>query len=82
MGITISLAGNPRINAKSITPSRPINLPAGSRKSARYARSEEPPVLIFARHQIRRPAGAATTTALNRTKTIFSFTVSPITLKN
>ena len=29
-GITVSLAGKPKINATSITPSSPINLPIGS----------------------------------------------------
>ena len=32
IGITISLAGNPKINANKITPSRPMHLAKGSRK--------------------------------------------------
>jgi hypothetical protein len=35
IGITISFAGNPKINAINITPSRPIVLANGSRKFIR-----------------------------------------------
>lgn len=79
-GSTISLAGEPRIKAMSIVPSMPKKRAAGSRKSVHKERSEDPPTVIFARHQIISPAGAAITTARPRTKRVLSKTERTITL--
>lgn len=78
IGITISLAGNPRINARSITPSIPTNLPTGSSTSAILQSKVVSATWMFASTHMIKPAGAATTTALSKTNIIFSRMVSPI----
>ena len=70
------------MNARRITPSSPIKLPSGSRKSAITLRSIELPTFMFASTHITSPAGAATATARSRTKKTFSFTVCHIIFKN
>ena len=71
-GITISLAGKPRINAMRITPSSPMRRAKGSRKSAPMRRSVTSPTVTFARIQITRPAGAATAAERASTKRVRS----------
>ena len=72
MGTTISLAGNPRINANRITPSSPRSCAKGSRKAAQYANKLALPYGMFASNQISNPAGAATTAALPKTNKVRS----------
>ena len=74
MGMTISLAGNARINARSITPSSPNSLANGSRDEEKSERRVFSPTLILARHHIITPAGMADITALPRTKAVLSTT--------
>ena len=74
IGMTISFAGKPSINARSITPSSPISLANGSRKPLEILRSVAPFTDIFAKSQIISPAGAATATALDKTKIVLSKT--------
>lgn len=74
MGITISFAGKPKINAIIITPSSPISRPNGSRKSEQYLKSEISPIYIFAIIQIKSPAGAATAAARPNTNKVLSNT--------
>lgn len=71
-GITISFAGSPSKNAVTMTPSKPINRPNGSKKSVIWLRTDVSPIEMFARTQIITPAGAATAAALPRTKTVLS----------
>ena len=63
IGTTISFAGNPRMNARRITPSSPKSLANGSRKSAQCANTLTPSMYMFAVSHISSPAGAATATA-------------------
>ena len=79
MGTTISFAGKPNIKARRITPSSPMNFANGSRNAAQRLSRLSPPAWIFAIHQIIIPAGAATQTALPRTKTVLSKTERTIT---
>lgn len=72
IGITISLAGNPRMNAIRITPSSPIKRANGSRKSEQMASGVVSPTRRFAISQISIPAGIAVITALPRTKAVLS----------
>ena len=72
IGTTISLAGNPRINAMRMIPSSPMSRPAGSRTLAQAVRSEPPPTGTLAMSQITSPAGAATATARARTNSVRS----------
>lgn len=72
MGNTISLAGNPSMNAISIVPSMPINLPNGSKKLDACPRILMLFILMFAIIQIIIPAGAATVIALPRTNMVLS----------
>lgn len=72
IGITISLAGNPKINAIKITPSSPMSWANGSRKPEQWASSDASPMWIFAISQISNPAGAATATALPSTNKVRS----------
>ena len=65
MGITISFAGIPKINAVKIYPSNPIILAKGSRKFEIIFKIDNPFILILAKSQITRPAGIATSIALN-----------------
>ena len=80
IGMTISLAGNPRIKAIRMTPSIPSSLPNGSRKLVQWASRVISPTVIFAISQIKSPAGAATMTALPRTNSVRSKTERTITL--
>lgn len=72
IGTTISFAGNPKINAIIITPSSPISLPKGSKKSEIYARIAVSPIFTFARIQIKSPHGAAAVQALPSTNIVLS----------
>ena len=74
IGNTISFAGNPSINAISITPSRPSILAKGFKKSEQRKSRLIPPIFIFAIIHIKSPAGAATEIALPSTKTVLSMT--------
>ena len=64
IGSTISLAGNPRINAISITPSNPSNKPKLFKKLEIIVIILLFPIVIFVSNQIISPVGAAITTAL------------------
>lgn len=72
MGITISFAGNPKMNAIIITPSRPIREPIGLRNAEQYPNNEVPFTEMFAISQIISPDGAATIAALPRTNRVLS----------
>ncbi len=72
MGITISLAGNPKRNASIITPSIPSALPMGSSAVAIKDRRVSPSILQYPSSQSTMPAGAATTTARPSTKRVRS----------
>ena len=72
IGITISFAGNPKIKARRITPSNPITLANGSKKSEQYARSVISPICTFAMTHMTSPAGAAIAIALPSTKSVRS----------
>ena len=72
IGITISLAGKPSIKAVNITPSNPISLAKGSKKSVIYLSNETSETFIFASNHITIPAGKATTTALPSTYKVLS----------
>ena len=74
IGITISLAGMPRINAIKITPSNPKRRAKGSRNRAHNASNELSPIKLFAISQMIRPAGIAATTALPSTNIVLSKT--------
>ena len=60
------------MKAIKITPSSPIILAKGSKKSARCLRILIPPMSVFAKTHITRPAGAATAMALLRTNRVLS----------
>lgn len=72
IGMTISFAGKPRMNAIKITPSSPISFANGSRKSAQVFSRLVSPHLILATSQISNPAGAATAAALPSTNRVRS----------
>lgn len=72
IGITISLAGRPRMNARRMYPSIPSSRPKGSKIFALRSRMLIPLTLVFAISHITRPAGAATATALARTNMVLS----------
>lgn len=72
IGMTISLAGNPKIKAINITPSKPNKDAKGFKKSAHIFKILTFPIWIFAIHQIIRPAGAATKMALPKTNKVLS----------
>lgn len=78
-GITISFAGRPKINAMTITPSRPKSRPNGSKKSEMIFSSEAPSTLTLAKNQISSPAGAAAIRALKSTNKVLSKTECIIT---
>ena len=70
MGNTISLAGNPKINARRITPSKPKICANGSRKLAQILKMVCPSTEKFAISHMTSPAGAATTTARPNTNSV------------
>lgn len=72
IGITISFAGKPRINAVSSTPSNPIILAKGSRKLVICVKIETSYMFILARSHITIPVGNATITALPSTNKVLS----------
>ncbi len=72
MGTTISLAGNPRINARRMTPSKPMSLANGSRKPEQWASRVAFPTDILAKSQMTIPAGAATEIARPNTNKVRS----------
>ena len=72
MGRTISLAGNPKIKAVKIYPSKPINFAKGSKKLATIVNILLSPIIILANNQITAPAGAATARALPSTNNVLS----------
>ena len=63
------------MNARSITPSIPRNLPTGSSAREAYARSETPSMLTLAKSHIISPAGSAVITARQSTFSTFCFIV-------
>lgn len=65
-GITISLAGRPRMKAIRITPSNPMREAKGARKDAQRFRRLMPFIRRFAIAQIRIPAGMAAVIARPR----------------
>ena len=79
IGMTISFAGKPSMNAIKITPSSPIKPANGSRKPAHTDKRLSPPILIFAASHIIAPAGAAIAAARPRTKSVRSNTERIIT---
>ena len=81
IGITISLAGKPSINARRITPSKPKSRAKGSKKPDAYAKSVVPETVTFAKIQITSPAGAATDIALPKTNRVLSRTERTITCR-
>ena len=72
IGITISLAGNPRMKAINITPSKPIVLANGSKAFVHIFKSVLLPTVILAISHIIRPAGADIRMALFKTKIVLS----------
>lgn len=80
IGITISLAGNPRINAASKTPSNPIILAIGSRKSVICFKIEISEIVILAKSHITIPVGNATKAARPKTNNVLSKTERTIVL--
>ena len=66
MGMTISLAGKPKIKAIRIMPSSPMIRAKGSRNSAQKWRRLSPLTGIFAISQMTTPAGAATAAAQHK----------------
>lgn len=72
IGITISFAGNPKINAIRITPSNPINFANGSKKSEQYLIRDISLNVILLINHIISPAGIAITIALPNTKKVLS----------
>lgn len=72
IGMTISLAGNPSINASKITPSSPKSLANGSRNPEQCAKRVTSPTEMFAIAHMTSPAGAATMTALPNTNRVRS----------
>lgn len=72
IGITISLAGKPRMKAMIITPSNPIDLAKGSKVLVQILKRLLSPIIIFAISQITSPAGADITIALRRTNIVLS----------
>lgn len=74
MGITVSFAGNPSINAIKITPSSPIKRAGASSAVQQMLSRDAPPILTFAKIHIISPAGAATAAALPSTKSVLSKT--------
>lgn len=80
IGRTISLAGNPSINAIRITPSRPIYLANGSKNSVQWLSRPESPTVTFARIHIKSPAGAAIIIARPSTNKVLSKIERIITL--
>lgn len=80
MGITISFAGKPSMNASRISPSMPRNLPGASRNEARCMSMVLPHTDVLASTQIISPAGAATAQALPKTKIVLSKMERTITL--
>lgn len=72
IGITISLAGSAKINAKSMTPSSPIRAANGSKNEATMLKIDVPPMHMFANKNIIKPAGIADTTARPSTKSVLS----------
>ncbi len=60
------------MKANRITPSSPIRLAKGSRKSEHTTNKVLSPIVMFAKAQIKSPAGAATATALLSTNRVLS----------
>lgn len=82
IGITISFAGKPRMNASSITPSSPKKLPRGSKKSEQSLIIVVPLTVVFDINHISIPAGMDTTTALDSTNNVLSKTERTIIFPN
>ena len=80
MGITISFAGSPSMNAMSIYPSRPMSLLKGFKNNAECDNKLKSPIVIFAIIHIINPAGAATIIALAKTNKVLSNIECTITL--
>ena len=72
MGITVSFAAIPKINAISITPSSPKRVPKGFKKSVHILSNGEPQTLILAKHHIIIPQGIDARIARKSTKIVLS----------
>ena len=72
-GITISFAGIPNKNARSIAPSRPTNSPIGDNKPDNTLSTEAPFIVILETRYSIKPAGAATNTALVSISEVLSY---------
>lgn len=82
IGITISLAGNPNIKAINITPSKPNIFAKGSKKLEMWFNMLTSEIITFDSIHNIMPAGAATITALPKTKSVLSNIERIITLPN
>ena len=82
IGITISFAGNPKINAIKITPSSPKIRANGSKNDEQILSRLAPSTVMFAISQIISPAGAATAAALPKTNKVLSKIERIITFVN
>ena len=80
IGITISFAGKPKINAIKIMPSNPIKFPIGFKKLPKCVKSVPPQTETFAISHIIRPAGAETVIARPKTNSVLSKTERTKTL--
>ena len=80
IGITISLAGNPKIKEIKITPSIPINFPKGSKNNEIWFNNDKLLIWMFANNHIKAPAGIATITARPKTNNVRSKIERIITL--
>lgn len=72
MGMTISLAGSPRMNASRMMPSKPRYQANGSRNRAMCCKRLASEITMLAKSQITAPAGAAMMTARLRTNKVRS----------
>ena len=81
IGTTISFAGNPKMKAKSITPSSPSKSAKGSRKLVHIVSIDKLPTYTLDNIYIMIPAGMATTIALPNTYKVLSNILLIITFK-
>ena len=72
IGMTISLAGKPRMKDNSITPSSPISFANGSIAFEHMISRLASPYFMLAKSEMIIPAGMATATALPSTKRVLS----------
>lgn len=82
IGITISFAGKPKINAIKITPSIPNKLANGFKKVVQCVSILTPDIFKLANIHINIPAGSATEIALPSTNSVLSNKERTITFPN